>query len=130
MSSKRVVEAFGADGGTVSAGAVTTGDVPSRGKQSDATPHKNGGVASSEGRPVRAFGDLPAGKLGGLQQDMDRGSPAARQYASTDEVGRDLGGVNSSGRTLKAVDPYFVKSFQGRSGEPDNQSTSRGKGST
>lgn len=126
--SNRSVSAFGPDSGSISKGAVTTGDIPKRGKQSDATPHKNGGVASGNSRPVRAFGGLPEGKIGGLQRDSAKGSPEARQFGNPGETMTD--GGNSSGRTLAAVDPYFAADFQGRSGTPDNQSTNRGKGRT
>jgi hypothetical protein len=39
-------------------------------------------------------------------------------------------GGNSHGRNMRGVFPSIVQEFQGRSGQPDNQSTSRPKGST
>lgn len=79
-------------------------------------------------RVVRAFGDLPTSRTGGLQKDSARGSAAERQYAHTGDTMTD--GGNTGGRTLKSVKPYMVPEFQGRSGQPDNQSTNRGKGRT
>lgn len=128
--SKRDVEAFGSDDSSLTPGAVTSGQVPKRGKQSDATPSKNDEPSNRSHRVLRAWGYLPTSKMGGLQQDSGRGDKASRQFASPGAVGRDLGGVNSSGATLKPVDPYFADNFQGRSGQPDNQSINRGKGRT
>jgi hypothetical protein len=130
VSNKRDVEAFGADSSTESRGAVTSGKVPKRGVQKDARyPLSDEKSTGNSKRVVRAFHELPRSAIGGLQQDHARGDKASRQFASTGEVGTGLGGVNSSGRTLKPVQPYIVPEFQGRSGQPDNQSTYRPKGS-
>jgi hypothetical protein len=112
-------------------GGLTAKTAGAFGKQADATPHKSDEPkGGKKRRPVRAWGYLPRAAMGGLQQDNARGDKASRQFASTGEVGTGLGGVNSSGRTLKPVDPYFVDNVQGRSGQPDNQDTFRKKGST
>lgn len=129
MSNKRDVEAFGADSSTESHGAVTSGKVPKRGVQKDARyPLSDEKSTGNSKRVVRAFHELPRSAIGGLQQDHGRGDRTSRQFAHTGETMTD--GGNSSGRTLKSVHPYIVQEFQGRSGQPDNQSTSRPKGST
>lgn len=129
MSNKRTVEAFGLDSSTESRGAVTSGKVPSRGVQKDARGKMTDESSTGNSkRVVRAFHDLPRSTTGGLQKDSARSSKAERQFAHTGETMTD--GGNSSGRTLKAVFPSIVPEFQGRSGQPDNQSTSRPKGST
>lgn len=129
MSNKRDVEAFGRDSSTESRGAVTNGKVPARGVQKDAryalTDEKSEGNSK---RVVRAFHDLERSKTGGLQKDHTRGEKASRQNAVTGEYMTD--GGNSAGDSMKPVHPYIVQEFQGRSGQPDNQSTNRGKGST
>lgn len=126
--SKREISAFGDDKESHSAGAVTSGKGLKLGKQHDATPSKNDERPSRQHRSVRAFGYLPRAVMGGLQKDSDRGSKESRQFANTGE-GMPEGG-NSAGRTLKPVSPYFAADFQGRSGQPDNQSINRGKGRT
>ena len=129
MSNKRDVEAFGADGSTESRGAVTSGKVPKRGVQKDARyPLSDEKSPGNSKRVVRAFHDLPRSSVGGLQKDHARSGAAERQNAETGETMTD--GGNSSGRTLKPVQPYIVQEFMGRSGQPDNQSINRGKGST
>ena len=129
MGTKRDVEAFGQD--TSKTGGLTARTAGSFGKQTDATPSKSDEPQSgNKRRPVRAFGYLPRAALGKLQQDHSRGDRASRQFFSTGEAASDTGGVNSTGRTLKPVDPYFVDNFQGRSGQPDNQDTFRPKGKT
>jgi len=129
MGTKRDVEAFGKD--TSKTGGLTARTAGSFGKQTDATPSKSDEPqGGKKRRPVRAFGYLPRAALGGLQQDNARGDKASRQFYSTGEAASGTGGVNSTGRTLKPVDPYFVSDFQGRSGQPDNQDTFRRKGST
>lgn len=129
MSNKRDVEAFGRDGATESRGAVTSGKVPARGVQKDARyPLSDEKSTGNKKRVVRAFHDLPRSSMGGLQKDSARNGAAERQNAVTGEAFTD--GGNSSGRTLKPVQPYIVQEFQGRSGQPDNQSIHRPKGST
>jgi len=129
MSNKRDVEAFGHDASSESRGAVTSGKVPTRGVQKDARyPLSDERSIGNSKRVVRAFHDLPRSKTGPLQKDSARGSKAERQNAVTGEFMSD--GGNSNGRTMKAVQPYIVGEFQGRSGQPDNQSISRPKGST
>lgn len=129
MGTKRPVEAFGKD--TSKMGSLTAKSAGAFGKQADATPSKSDEPkGGKKRRPVRAWGYLPRAALGGLYMDHSRGSKASRQFASTGEVDACPGGVNSTGRTLKPVDPYFVDNCQGRSGQPDNQDTSRGKGRT
>lgn len=81
-------------------------------------------------REVRAFGFVNGSANGKLQQDEAKTSAAARQNASPGEVGEDLGSFSSQGRAVTGVDSYMVPNFQGRSGQPDNQSTNRGKGRT
>lgn len=126
---KRAVEAFGGDDSSVSPGAVTSGKIPKRGVQKDARyPLSDESGSSGGGRVVRAFHDVAKSKTGGLQKDSPRSGAAERQNAVTGEAFHD--GGNSSGRVLKAVQPYIVKEFQGRSGQPDNQSINRPKGST
>lgn len=127
MGTKRDVEAFGKD--TSKTGGLTARSAGAFGKQKDATPSKSDEPGAGKGRrPVRAWGYLPRAAVGGLQQDNARGDKASRQNYNTGEAGAY--GGNSSGRVMKPVDPYFVDDFQGRSGQPDNQSTSRPKGST
>lgn len=129
MSNKRDVEAFGADSSSESRGAVSSGKIPARGVQKDARyPLSDEKGEGNSKRVVRAFHDVPRSKTGGLQKDEARSDRASRQFAHTGETMTD--GGNSSGRTLKAVHPYIVPEFQGRSGQPDNQSISRPKGST
>lgn len=94
----------------------------------DKTPSKSDEPKGRSHRSVRAFGNLAEASMGGLQQDHGRDSKDSRQFAHPSEVMTD--GGNSSGRTLKAVDPYFAANFQGKSGQPDNQSTNRGPGRT
>lgn len=143
MGSKRDVEAFGKDTDKAHTDLkpAAAGGVPKYGPQEGGG---SGGVSGSaksgllndeptggkKRRPVRAWGYLPRAALGGLQQDQARGSKAERQFYSTGEVGSGLGGVNSSGRVLKPVNPSIVDTFQGRSGQPDNQDTFRKKGHT
>jgi len=79
-------------------------------------------------RSVRAFGSVPQYSEGKMQKDSSRASAAERQAANTGEFMSD--GGNSAGRAMRGVNPYFVDSFMGRSGQPDNQSTNRGKGTT
>lgn len=129
MSNKRDVEAFGRDGSTESRGAVTSGKVPTRGVQKDARyPLSDENSVGNKKRIVRAFHELPRSTTHGLQRDYERSDKAARQFAETGEYMTD--GGNSNGRTMKGVHPYIVQEFQGRSGQPDNQSINRGKGST
>ncbi len=129
MSNKRDVEAFGADSSSESRGAVTSGKVPARGVQKDARyPLSDEKSTGNSKRVVRAFHDLPRSKVGGLQRDYSRSDKESRQFAETGEFMTD--GGNSAGRSMKPVQPYIVQEFQGRSGQPDNQSTNRGKGST
>jgi hypothetical protein len=129
VSNKRDVEAFGADSSTESRGAVTNGKVPKRGVQKDARyPLSDEKSTGNSKRVVRAFHDLPRSTTGGLQKDHDRSDKASKQFANTGETMTD--GGNTGGRTMHAVQPYIVQEFQGRSGQPDNQSTSRPKGST
>lgn len=52
-----------------------------------------------------------------------------RQFATASD-GDPSGGNCSAKGPLKPWNPYFVPDFMGRSGQPDNQSTSRAKGST
>lgn len=129
MSNKRDVEAFGADSSSESHGAVTSGKVPARGVQKDARyPLSDEKGEGNSKRVVRAFHDLPRSKTGGLQKDEAKSDKSSRQFANTGEFMSD--GGNSNGKTMKGVHPYIVKEFQGRSGQPDNQSISRPKGST
>lgn len=129
MSNKRDVEAFGRDDSSESRGAVTSGKVPTRGVQKDARyPLSDEKSTGNSKRVVRAFHDQPRSALGGLQQDHARSSAASRQNAITGEDMPD--GGNSHGRAMKPVQPYIVQEFQGRSGQPDNQSINRGKGRT
>lgn len=79
-------------------------------------------------RPIRAFGDVPSTDRAELQHSGAKGGDAARQNAVTGEEFHD--GGNSSGRTMSGVDSYMVPAFQGKSGQPDNQSIHRPKGST
>lgn len=127
---KRLVSAFGTDGASERSSAVTSGQVPKEGKQSDATPHKSDEPSTKRTRQHRAWGFLPRCVDGPMQQDEARDSRASRQFQSTGEVAARDSAVQSSGRVLKAVDPYFVDNCQGRSGQPDNQSINRGKGRT
>ena len=84
-------------------------------------------MASSK-RPVRAFGDVPRTDRAALQRTGDKGSESSRQFSNT---GEDMPeGGNSAGRTVSGVNAYMVPDFQGRSGQPDNQSVNRPKGST
>lgn len=140
MGTKRPVEAFGKDtSGTKSLGAARKGAGkfgPQEGSGGGVSGSANSGLLNDEPqggkkrRPVRAWGYLPRAALGGLQQDHARGDKSSRQFFSTGEAASDTGGVNSTGRTLKAVNPSIVDAFQGRSGQPDNQDTSRPKGKT
>ena len=57
---------------------------------------------------------------------MSTGGDLNKQAANSGKP--DTSGGNSLGSTLKAPLPYGVPAFQGKSGQPDNQSTSRGKG--
>lgn len=125
---KRSVSAFGADDSSESTGAVTSGKIPARGVQRDATPSKSDEPSKIGSRKVRAFGNIPRCAEGGMQQDHGRGSVESKQFAETGEFMTD--GGNSAGRTMKGVDPYFADNCQGRSGQADNQSTNRGKGTT
>lgn len=143
MGTKRDVEAFGKDTDDANVGlkSAAAGGVKKFGPQEGGG---SGGVSGSAGsgllndepqggkkrRPVRAWGYLPRAALGGLQQDQARGSKAERQFYSTGEEASGTGGVNSTGRVLKPVNPSIVDTFQGRSGQPDNQDTFRRKGST
>lgn len=127
MANRRV-SAFGPDSSSESSSEVTSGKGPARGVQKDATPSKSDEPGGRpKGRQHRAWGYLPRFKNSPLANDPV-GSPAERQARQTGEFMTD--GGNSAGRSMKGVDPYFVDSFQGRSGQPDNQSTNRGKGST
>ena len=129
MGTKRPVEAFGKD--TSKSGGLTAKTAGAFGKQADARyPLSDEPKGGKKRRPVRAWGYLPRAAMGGLQQDQARGDKASRQFYSTGEAASGTGGVNSSGRTLKPVQPYIVDEFQGRSGQPDNQDTFRKKGST
>ena len=131
MGTKRPVEAFGKDTSANTPGAVSSGRIPKYGVQKDATPSKSDEPqGGKKRRPVRAWGYLPRASVGGLQQDNARGSKATRQNYNSGEAAFNEQGGNSSGRTLKPVDPYFVDNFQGRSGQPDNQDVFRKKGST
>lgn len=128
MSNKRDVEAFGRDDSTESRGAVTSGKVPPRGVQRDARyPLSDEKSTGNSKRVVRAFHDLPRSTTGGLQQDHGRSGAQARQAVPE---GSHSDGGNSVGKTMKPVQPYIVQEFQGRSGQPDNQSINRGKGRT
>ena len=125
---KRDVEAFGDD--TSKSGGLTAKSAGSFGNQTDATP----GLVNDEPkgkqrtRPVRAWGYMPRASMGKLQQDHDRGDVQSRQNCQTGEFMTD--GGNSAGRQMQGVEPSFVADCQGRSGQPDNQSTNRPKGST
>lgn len=59
---------------------------------------------------------------------MSTGAQASRQFATPSEG--DASGGNLSGHNPKPWNPYMVPAFQGKSGQPDNQSTDRPKGST
>lgn len=129
MGTKRPVEAFGKD--TAKTGGLTGKSAGAFGKQTDSRPSlSDEPTGGKKRRPVRAWGYLPRAALGGMQQDNARGDKASRQFYSTGEAAAGTGGVNSTGRTLKAVQPYIVDDFQGRSGQPDNQDINRGKGKT
>lgn len=60
---------------------------------------------------------------------MSTGSKEDNQFATTGE-GDSSGGNASGPSTLKSVKTYIAPSFQGKSGQPDNQDTNRPKGST
>lgn len=133
MGTKRSVEAFGkdTDKARTDLKSAAAGGLGAYGKQSDATPSKSDEPkGGKKRRPVRAWGFLPRAAMGGIQQDHARGDKASRQFYSTGEAASGTGGVNSTGRVLKPVDPYFVDNCQGRSGQPDNQDTFRRKGTT
>lgn len=83
-------------------------------------------MASNRG--VRAFAGVANSTNGQLQRSSAKSSDAERQFANPGETMTD--GGNSSGRTLSGISPYFADNFQGRSGQPDNQSIHRPKGST
>lgn len=131
MGTKRPVEAFGKDtSGMKSLDSARKG-AGAFGKQTDARPSlSDEPKGGSKRRPVRAWGYLPRASVGGLMQDHARTSEATRQNYNEGEVACNEKGGNSTGRTMKAVQPYIVDEFQGRSGQPDNQATSRPKGST
>ncbi len=78
-------------------------------------------------RQIRAFGSVH-NTSGAMQQDHSRGSAAGRQFADTGEFMTD--GGNSAGKAMSGVQTNIVPDFLGRSGQPDNQSTNRPKGST
>jgi hypothetical protein len=59
---------------------------------------------------------------------MSTGAEASRQFAHTGEG--DASGGNLSGHNPKPWNPMMVPDFQGKSGQPNNQDTSRPKGST
>ncbi len=60
---------------------------------------------------------------------MSTGAEKSNQFATPGD-GDSSGGNSSGGKTFKQPVRYQVKPFQGRSGQPDNQDTSRPKGST
>lgn len=61
-----------------------------------------------------------------------RDSKAARQFAHTGSGDPTGGNISGDGQNAQAAHPMLLKvqPFQGRSGQPDNQSTNRPKGST
>lgn len=69
-------------------------------------------------------GSWPA--LGKVKTDVS--SAVERQFATVGEG--DPSGGNSSGGNFKQPVRLQVAPFQGRSGQPDNQDTSRAKGHT
>lgn len=60
---------------------------------------------------------------------MSTGGDKSAQFAHPGD-GDASGGNSSGGTTMKAPTLYQPADFQGKSGQPDNQSTNRGKGST
>lgn len=60
---------------------------------------------------------------------MSTGSDKSAQFAHPSD-GDSSGGNSSGGSTLKAPTLYQPGNMMGRSGTPDNQDTSRPKGST
>lgn len=58
---------------------------------------------------------------------MSTGSKEDNQFATTGD-GDSSGGNASGPSTLKSVKTYIVQPFQGKSGQPNNQETDRGKG--
>jgi hypothetical protein len=60
---------------------------------------------------------------------MSTGSEASKQFAHTGD-GDSSGGNSSGGKTMQMPRVHMVQPFQGKSGQPDNQDTSRPKGTT
>lgn len=60
---------------------------------------------------------------------MSTGGEKKNQFAHTGD-GDSSGGNSSGGKNIKAPVLYQPASFMGKSGQPDNQSTNRGKGKT
>jgi hypothetical protein len=60
---------------------------------------------------------------------MSTGGSASRQ-AATPGDGDKSGGNSSGGKSPQAPKLYQPANFMGQSGQPDNQSTNRGKGRT
>lgn len=126
MSKRGGPVAFGPDKAVE--GKLTAKSAGAFGKQKDATPHKSDEPAEKQHRQHRAWGYLPRYREGKLEEDHARSSEISRQARQTGEFMHD--GPNSAGRQMKGVDPYFIDNCQGRSGQPDNQDVSRGKGRT
>jgi hypothetical protein len=60
---------------------------------------------------------------------LSTGAEQSKQFAHTGDG--DNSGGNASGKsTLQSVRTYMAPNFQGKSGQPNNQDTSRPKGST
>lgn len=60
---------------------------------------------------------------------MSTGAVKDKQFAHPGD-GDASGGNSSGGTTMKTPKIYMSPAFQGKSGQPDNQSTNRPKGST